>query len=121
MNAMISIAAIGNLPIIAGIDIVKATTISETITMGLAPVFLLHQWADRSPWRFPLSFWGGISIGLAFAAERVPNGHTIGDGTYALLLGANAHGLVICTIGFLLPLALRRAAAIAPRAGQADR
>jgi len=40
---MIVFAVLGNLPMIAGTDILKATTISGTMIMGLAPVFLLQH------------------------------------------------------------------------------
>ncbi|GAB4466668.1 MAG: sodium:solute symporter [Burkholderiaceae bacterium] len=111
MLAMIAIAVVGNLPMVAGTDILKATTVSGTMVMGLAPVFLLHRWADRSPWSFHLSFWTGIAIGLLLAAGALPQSWAIGGGKYALLLGANAYGLALCTAGFLLPIALRRLAA----------
>lgn len=112
MFAMIAIAVVGNLPMVAGTDILKATTVSGTMVMGLAPVFLLHRWADRSAWSFHLSFWTGIAIGFALAAGVLPQSWAIGNGKYALLLGANAYGLALCTAGFLLPVALRRAAAL---------
>ncbi len=121
MFAMIAIAVVGNLPMVAGTDILKATTVSGTMVMGLAPVFLLQRWVDRSPWSFHLSFWTGIAIGFALAAGALPQSWAIGDGKYALLLGANAYGLALCTAGFLLPVALRRAAAIRRTAPQASR
>lgn len=121
MFAMIAIAVVGNLPMVAGTDILKATTVSGTMVMGLAPVFLLQRWADRSPWSFHLSFWTGIAIGFALAAGTLPQSWAIGDGKYALLLGANAYGLALCTAGFLLPIALRRAAALGRTALQASR
>ncbi|MCK6427859.1 MAG: hypothetical protein L6Q72_02045 [Burkholderiaceae bacterium] len=121
MVAMIAIAVVGNLPMVAGTDILKATTVSGTMVMGLAPVFLLHRWADRSPWSFHLSFWTGIAIGFALAAGVLPQSWAIGDGKYALLLGANAYGLALCTAGFLLPVALRSAAAFGRTAIQASR
>ena len=108
MVAMIVIAVAGNAPMIAGTDILKATTLSGTMVMGLAPVFLLHRWVDKSPWSFHLSFWIGMLIGLALAIGALPSSWAVGEGKYALLLGANAYGLVLCTFGFFLPVILSR-------------
>lgn len=102
---MVTFAILGNLPMIAGADILKATTISGTMIMGLAPVFLLQHWVRYSPWSFHLSFWPGLTIGVLLAAGLIPGQWAIGEGKYALLLGANVYGLILCTIGFLLPLA----------------
>ncbi len=110
MLAMIVIAVLGNVPMIAGTDILKATTVSGTMVIGLAPVFLLQRFAGTQPafraWSFHLSFWTGIAIGALLAAGALPKSWAIGDGKYALLLGANLYGLALCTAGFLLPAAL---------------
>jgi len=108
MWTMIVFAILGNLPMIAGTDILKATTISGTMVMGLAPVFLLAPLVRHSPWSFHLAFWPGIALGLLLAMGRIPPSWAIGDGKYALLLGVNLYGLAICFAGFLLPLAWRR-------------
>lgn len=106
--AMVAFALLGNLPMIAGTDILKATTISGTMVMGLAPVFLLARFAGGSPWSFHLSFWTGIALGLLATLGWIPASWAIGDGKYALLLGVNLYGLILCFAGFLLPLALAR-------------
>jgi hypothetical protein len=107
---MVIFALVGNLPMIAGTDILKATTISGTMVMGLAPVFLLAHLAGRSPWSFHLSFWTGIVLGLLVTVGWIPPSWAIGDGKYALLLGVNVYGLILCFAGFLLPLAFARRA-----------
>ena len=109
---MVVFAVIGNLPMIAGTDILKATTVSGTMVMGLAPVFLLAGFTRYSPLSFHLSFWTGIVIGLLLTLGWIPKAWAIGDGKYALLLGANFYGLILCFAGFLLPLLLRRRAAV---------
>lgn len=107
---MVAIAVLGNLPMIAGTDILKATTVSGTMVMGLAPVFLLAPLACYSPWSFHLAYWAGVILGMLFAAGLIPSSWAIGNGKYALLLGTNLYGLAICTAGFLLPLAWQRRA-----------
>ena len=105
--AMIVMAILGNIPMLAGTDILKATTISGTMVIGMAPVFLLAPLVrDRSPWSFHLSFWCGMFCGLGYAMGWFPESWGIGDGKQALLLGVNLYGLLLCTAGFLLPLAL---------------
>lgn len=107
---MIIFAILGNLPMFAGTDILKATTISGTMVMGLAPVFLFYGFARWSPWSFHLSFWTGLGLGVLLTVGWIPDSWAIGEGAYALLLGTNAWGILICTFGFFLPLVLRRLA-----------
>ncbi len=106
--AMVAIAALGNLPMIAGAEILAATTVSGTMVMGLAPVFLLQRWVGYSPWSFHLSFWPGLVLGILLALGWIPAAWAIGTGKYALLLGVNFYGLLICAAGFLLPEIVRR-------------
>ena len=113
--AMIAFALLGNLPMLLGTDILKATTISGTMVIGLAPVFLLAGRVGHSPLSFHLSFWSGMLLGVLLATGQIPASWAIGEGKYGLLLGTNLYGLVICFAGFLLPLALdRRRLAMAP-------
>lgn len=107
MWVMIVFAVLGNLPLFAGTAILKATTISGTMVMGLAPVFLLAWLTRYSPASFHLSFWPGVALGLLLAVGMIPASWAIGDGKYALLLGTNTWGLLICTGGYLLPLVWR--------------
>ena len=104
MATMLVFALLGNLPMLAGTDILKATTISGTMVIGLAPV---------RPTRlgFHLSFWTGIGLGVALTLGWIPQSWAIGDGRYALLLGTNLYGLILCTAGYLLPGMLTRRAA----------
>lgn len=105
---MIIFALLGNIPMFAGTDILLATTISGTMVMGLAPVFLFYKFTSWSPWSFHLSFWMGLMLGVALAIGAVPQSWAIGDGDYALLLGTNAWGILLCTLGFFIPLVLAR-------------
>jgi len=103
-------AVLGNLPMLAGTDILKATTISGTMVIGLAPVFVLHGVVRPTRLGFHLSFWTGLGLGTALVLGWIPPGWAIGDGKYALLLGTNLYGLGLCVLGYLLPgwLAARR-------------
>jgi hypothetical protein len=116
---MVVFALLGNLPMFAGTDILKATTISGTMVMGLAPVFLFYSVTRWSPWSFHLSFWSGLTLGVLLAVGLSPASWAIGDGKYGLLLGVNAWGFLICTAGFFLPLLLRRLAGRSLAAGEA--
>jgi len=113
MWTMAAFAILGNIPMIAGTDILKATTISGTMVMGLAPVFLLAPLVKHSPWSFHLAFWPGVLLGVLLAAGMIPQSWAIGDGKYALLLGVNAYGLLLCIAGFLLPVAWQRMRGVA--------
>jgi len=78
------------------------------MVMGLAPVFLLAPLVRYSPWSFHLAFWPGVVLGTLLAAGGIPPSWAIGSGKYALLLGTNLYGLVICFAGFLIPLLWQR-------------
>ena len=111
MATMLVFALLGNLPMLAGTDILKATTISGTMVIGLAPVFLLHGFVRPTRPGFHLSFWTGIGLGIALTLGWIPQSWAIGDGRYALLLGTNLYGLILCTAGYLLPGMMTRRAA----------
>ena len=115
MWTMLAFAVLGNVPMIAGTDILKATTVSGTMVMGLAPVFLLAPLVKHSPWSFHLAFWPGVVLGVMLAGGAIPQSWAIGGGKYALLLGANVYGLGICCAGFLIPLAWQRLRTVARR------
>ena len=101
---MVVFALLGNLPMIAGTDILKATTISGTMVIGLAPVFLFSRFVNYSPLSFHLSFWCGLVLGILQAINSIPASWAIGSGKYATLLGTNLYGLLLCTLVFFLPL-----------------
>ena len=108
MIIMAVFALLGNLPMFVGTDILKATTISGTMIMGLAPVFLFYRLVQYSPLSFHFSFWPGLLIGLLLSVNLLPKSWAIGDGNYAMLLGANFYGVLICFAGFFVSLLLNR-------------
>ena len=88
---------------IVGTNILKATTISGTMVMGLAPIFLLHGVVKPTKIGFHLSFWIGIILGVLLTINMIPSIWSIGNGENALLLGVNVYGLILCTIGYVVP------------------
>ena len=107
--AIVAVAVLGNLPLLTlymgdqiGPAIIKATTISGTMIMGLAPVFLLAFVKRAGAVSFHLSFWTGLLLGVLLASGQIPDGMALGSGKYALSLGVNVYGLLICTALYLV-------------------
>ena len=111
---MVGIAVAGNLPLLSiylgdavGPAIIAATTISGTMVMGLAPIFLLAFIPHAGRESFHLAFWPGLLFGVlvtlesAFGTAIFPAWIDIGSGKYADDLGINVWGLAICTGGYL--------------------
>lgn len=105
--AMIVLAVLGNIPLFLGAGILKATTISGTMVLGLAPVFILGLFVEAPPVSFHLAFWTGIVAGLLEVLGVLPRALAIGGGGYSTLLGVNLWGLVASTTLFLAPVAVR--------------
>ncbi|MGE5145231.1 MAG: Na+/proline symporter [Candidatus Eiseniibacteriota bacterium] len=116
---MLAIALLGNLPLLAlylpagaGPAIIAATTISGTMVMGLAPIFLLSWIRPAGALSFHLAFWPGIVLGVLLTVEGAARVHIIpaalylGVGGYADDLGVNVYGLILCTAGYLAGAAI---------------
>ncbi len=112
---MVVIALLGNLPLFSfylgdrvGLAIIQATTISGTMVMGLAPIFLLAFIRRAGSLSFYLAFCPGLTFGIlrvlesALGIEIFPVWMSIGSGKYAIDLGVNLYGLLICISGYLL-------------------
>ena len=113
---MVLIAIFGNLPLLSiylpekiGPAVIAATTISGTMVMGLAPIFLLPLLIrNAGSLSFHLAFWPGLIIGslrvIEFAASVTvfPAWLALGSGKYSLDLGLNVFGLLICCTGYLV-------------------
>ena len=112
--AMVAIAVLGNLPLLSiylgdqiGPAIILATTISGTMVMGLAPIFLL-AFLRGGALSFHLAFWPGLIFGVLRVVENAaqmaifPAWVSIGAGKYATDLGINVYGLLICCLGYLI-------------------
>lgn len=105
--AMVGIAVFGSVPLFFSPEVLSATTVSGTMVLGLAPIFIL--WNVRAPKSsFYASYWIGIFSGLALLFGWVPKAFFIGTGSYAELLAVNMYGTVLGFTGFLVPIVWHR-------------
>ena len=104
---MVILTLLGTLPIFMNPEILSATTVSGTMVMGLAPVFLLWK-IDAPPLSYFLAVGAGIVIGIAVAVGVFPQGLVFTEGRYSVLLAANVWGILLCFVLFLLPVFVRR-------------
>jgi len=113
--AMVAIAILGNLPLLSiylgdqvGPAVIRATTISGTMVMGLAPIFLLAFWLPGGALSFHLAFWPGFLCGILRVVEGAtgnpifPEWLALGGGKYAMDLGINLYGLLLCCGVYIL-------------------
>jgi solute:Na+ symporter, SSS family len=108
---MIAFAVLGNLPLFFGADLLKATTISGTMVLGLAPPFLLWRLHRPAPAAFHLSFAAGLAVGVAGVVGAWPVALALGSGANSALLGQNVYGLAACFVAYGIGLALEAARA----------
>lgn len=105
--AMVTIAVLGTIPVFFDASILSATTISGTMVIGLAPVFLF--WRRPMPSiSFQLSVWAGVAAGLVQAAGLLPKSWVMFSGRHGDLLTVNILGTLLCFSLFFLPLAFKR-------------
>lgn len=105
---MIVVAVLGSLPLLLTDEIIKATTVSGTMAIGLAPIFLC--WRLNAPKiSFYLSVGIGILAGIILTMGLVPQEIYLTTGKYADLLVVNIYGIITCFIGFLVPWAIKKA------------
>jgi FtsH-binding integral membrane protein len=112
---IVAIAGFGNLPLLSiylgdqiGPAIITATTISGTMVMGLAPIFLLAFLPGAGALSFHLAFWPVLMCGVlrvlegALGTAIFPAWMSLGAGKYAIDLGVNVYGLIVCTGGYAI-------------------
>ena len=105
--AMLLVATLGTIPVFFGADILSASTISGTMVIGLAPVFLF--WKKPMPAiSFHLSVWTGVAVGLLLASGKTPASLIWFDGKYGDLLSLNLWGSLLCFGLFFLPLVVQK-------------
>jgi solute:Na+ symporter, SSS family len=104
---MIFIAVFGTIPIFFNPEILDATTISGTMVLGLAPVFLF--WKIKAPKAsFFLSVLTGIAFGLWYIFFPIPEWMLFSEGKYATLLSINIFGTIGCFGAFFLPIIIKK-------------
>lgn len=99
--AMIAITVLGTIPIFFSPEILSATTVSGTMVIGLAPVFICWK-MGKGFWSFNLPVFFGMVLGLGFAFFPSYLDFGISDGKHSGLLGVNMVGTVICFILFII-------------------
>lgn len=101
---MVLLAIAGTIPVFFNASILSATTISGTMVIGLAPVFILW-WVKVPRISFHLSVWAGIATGILLASGATPSWLLLAEGKYGDLFSLNLLGTILCFILYLLPLA----------------
>jgi Na+/proline symporter len=99
---MVFLTILGTLPIFFNPEILSATTVSGTMVMGLAPIFLLWK-LDAPKLSFHLAVGAGIVIGILVAIGKFPKNLIFTEGKYNDLLASNLYGIVLVFILFLIP------------------
>lgn len=97
--AMVVLTVLGTIPVFFDPAILSATTISGTLVLGLAPVFLC--WNIRVPrLAFHLSVLGGLVLGGLLTFFPLPESLRLGDGKYGPLLSVNLITTAFCFLVF---------------------
>ncbi len=100
--AMGLIALLGTIPVFLNPEVLSATTISGTMVIGLAPIFLF--WNVNVPRiSYHLSVFAGIALGILLMTKSFPSELILTEGKYADLLWINVWGTLVCTALFFLP------------------
>jgi Na+/proline symporter len=98
--AMVGLTVLGTIPVFFDPTILSATTISGTVVLGLAPVFLL--WNKKVPrLAFHLSVVGGLLLGGVLSFVTLPEALVFTTGKYASLLSVNLMTTVYCFAVYL--------------------
>ncbi len=97
--AMVVLTVLGTIPVFFDPAILSATTISGTLVLGLAPVFLF--WHIPVPrFAFHLSVVGGLVLGGLLTFFPLPEFLRLGDGKYGSLLSVNLITSGFCFLVF---------------------
>lgn len=99
---MAILALLGLLPIFLNPEILSATTVSGTMVIGLAPVFICWKWKVPS-YSFHLSVGMGLLTGIILLVG-CPDYLLFFEGKYGDLLSLNLLGSIACFLVFLGPL-----------------
>lgn len=105
--AMIIVALVGTLPVFLNPTILSATTVSGTMVIGLAPIFIFWK-AKVPPISFHLAVGIGVIFGLLLAFKMIPDELIFFEGAYGDLLSVNLIGTAFCLVGFWLPVVFNK-------------
>ena len=83
-------------------EILSATTISGTMVIGLAPIFLFWK-LDVPKSSFYLSIGTGLIFGFVLVFKALPTEYLFTTGKYADLLTINVLGTIACFVVFFIP------------------
>ncbi|MEL7223123.1 MAG: sodium:solute symporter, partial [Bacteroidota bacterium] len=103
---MVLFALAGTIPIFFNPEILSATTVSGTMVLGLAPVFLLWK-LKAHPLSFHLAVSVGVIFGIILAIGAWPANWVFFAGKYGDLLSVNLIATALCFILYLLPSMLK--------------
>ncbi|MCB0705717.1 MAG: sodium:solute symporter [Saprospiraceae bacterium] len=104
---MAGLTVLGTIPILFSPEILSATTVSGTMVIGLAPVFI--HWKKPAPvLSYYLSILIGVSFGILLALGLYPDAWVIFPGKYGDLLSVNLFGTLCCFLGYWTPFLLKR-------------
>jgi solute:Na+ symporter, SSS family len=99
---MIIAAIVGTIPLFFSPEILSATTISGTMVLGLAPIFIF--WKMPAPKiSFHLAVWTGVAAGIILTFGLLPDSLYISSGKYADLLSINVYAMSLILILYLVP------------------
>ncbi len=96
---MILMALLGTIPIFLNAEILSATTISGTMVIGLAPIFLFWK-MDVPKITFAVVVGIGLLLGICYAVDFLPENTNIFGTDYGSLLAINLAGTVLCFLVF---------------------
>ncbi len=104
---MIIIAILGTIPLLFSPTILSATTISGTMVLGFAPVFIF--WKLPAPKiSFHLAVWTGVIAGIIFVFGLLPKSLYFTTGKYADLLAINVYSTILIFIFYFVPILLMK-------------
>ncbi len=104
---MIITAIGGTIPLLFSPTILSATTISGTMVLGLAPVFIF--WKIPAPKiSFHLAMWIGVLAGIVLVFHLLPSNLYLSTGNYAELLAVNFYATVLILIFYFMPIIISR-------------
>lgn len=105
--AMICSAVLGTIPVFFNPSILSATTLSGTMVLGLAPIFIF--WNKNVPKiSFYLALLSGVFFGILSIFVKLPNQFKLINTEYGDLLSINFYAMVVILLVYFLPYYLTK-------------